>query len=297
MDDYAPSMGAALAFYTLFSLGPLLLLVISAAGLMFGVDAAQGRIVSELGSLIGHEGAVAVQGLLKSASHPERSVIGSLVGIVSLVAGATSIFGELQSDLDRIWRAPTLQQSGGLWSVIRGRLLSLGMVAAIGFLLVVSLVVSAALSAMGNWWAPRFGGWTTVLQVVNQVVSFLIITGLFAAMYRILPRVHVAWPDVWMGSAVTALCFTLGKYAVGAYLGRAGITSGFGAAGSLVVLLVWVYYSSQLFLLGAEFTWIYAHRHGSRAKEGTHAALDGARDTHPTSERGSSREQTTGRRE
>jgi len=141
------------------------------------------------------------------------------------------------------------------------------MVVSIGFLLLVSLVVSAVLSALGTWWASWFGGWATVLQVVNQLVSFGIITALFALMYRILPRASVGWDDVWIGSAATALFFTIGKFAIGAYLGKAGVTSGFGAAGSIVVLLVWVYYSSQLFLLGAEFTWVYAHSHGSHATE------------------------------
>jgi membrane protein len=264
VDDYASSMGAALAYYTLFSLAPLLLLVIAVAGLVFGADAARGHIVSQLSGLIGEEGAVAIQGLLKSASHPGQSVVASLISGVTLIIGATSIFGELQSDLDRIWRAPAATTSG-IWGLLRTRLLSLGLVVSIGFLLLVSLVVSAMLSALGTWWASWFGGWAIVLQVVNQVVSFGITTLLFALMYRILPRVSIGWNDVWIGSVATALFFTLGKFVIGLYLGRAGVTSGFGAAGSIVVLLVWVYYSSQLFLLGAEFTSVYAHHHGSRA--------------------------------
>jgi membrane protein len=259
-------MGAALAYYTMFSLAPLLLLVIAVAGLVFGQEAARGQIVAQLGGLVGKEGAEAIQGLLKSAGHTGNSIIASAIGVVTLLIGATSIFGELQSDLDRIWRAPAAAPGpAGLWGLIRTRLLSLGMVGAIGFLLLVSLVVSAMLSALGNWWGAWFGGWAIVLQIVNQVTSFGIITALFALMYRLLPRVTVGWHDVWIGSAATALLFTIGKYVVGVYLGRAGVTSGFGAAGSLVVLLVWVYYSSQLFLLGAEFTWVYAHRHDSHA--------------------------------
>jgi len=267
MDDYAPSMGAALAYYTMFSLAPLLLLVIAVAGLVFGEEAARGQIVSQLGGVIGVEGAAAVQGLLKSASHPGQSVVASIVSLVTLVIGATSIFAELQSDLDRIWRAPAAEQSSGIKTLLQTRLYSLGLVVSIGFLLLVSLVVSAMLSALGSWWGTWFGGWATVLQVVNQVVSFGIITVLFALMYRILPRVRVGWEDVWIGAAATALLFTLGKFAIGFYLGKAGVTSGFGAAGSIVVLLVWVYYSSQIFLFGAEFTWAYAHSHGSRAAE------------------------------
>jgi len=265
IDDYAPSMGAALAYYTIFSLAPLLIIVIAVAGLWFGADAARGAIVGQLQGLIGPEGATAVQGLLKSASHPATSIVASIVGLVTLIAGATSIFSELQTDLDRIWRAPAVKQKTGVWTLLRARLLTFGMVVAIGFLLLVSLVVSAGLSALGKLWGPYFGAWEVILQTANVVVSFGIITVLFALMYKILPRVHVAWRDVWVGAAVTSLLFTAGKFAIGLYLGKSGVTSGFGAAGSIVVLLVWVYYSSQIFLLGAEFTWVFAHRHGSRA--------------------------------
>jgi membrane protein len=274
LEDYAASMGAALAYYTLFSIAPLLLLVISIAGLVFGADAARGQIVSQLGGLIGEEGAVAIQGLLKSASHPGQSIVTSIVSVATLLVGATSILAELQSDLDRIWRAPAADPSAGVRGVLRIRLLSLGLVVSIGFLLLVSLVVSTALSALGTWWASWFSGWAIVLQVVNQVVSFGIISVLFAMLYRILPSVRVGWSDVWIGALATALMFTVGKFAIGFYLGRAGVTSGFGAAGSLVALLAWVYYSSQLFLFGAEFTWVYAHSRGSRATRVVSGAPD-----------------------
>jgi len=267
LDDYAASMGAALAYYTIFSLAPLLLLVIAVAGLVFGADAAQGHIVSQLRGVIGEEGAVAVQGLLKSASHPGQSVLASIVSVVTLIIGATSVFVELQSALDRIWRAPAVAQGGGVRELLRTRLHSLGLVVSIGFLLLVSLVLSAIITALGTWWGAWFGGWAIVLQIVNQSVSFAVITALFAMMYRILPRVSVGWGDVWIGSAATALLFTVGKFAIGAYLAKAGVSSGFGAAGSIVLLLVWVYYSSQLFLFGAEFTWVYAHSHGTKAAE------------------------------
>ena len=265
MDDYAPSMGAAIAYYTIFSLAPLLLIVIAVAGLIFGADAARGEIVGQLRGLIGDAGAIAVQGLLQSASRPAASAIASLVSVGTLAFGATSIFSELQSDLDRIWRAPTTQGTTGLWVLVRSRLLTFGMILAIGFLLLVSLVVSASLSALGKWWGPYFGAWERVLQAVNFAVSVAMVTVLFALIYKILPRVRVAWHDVWVGAAVTSLLFNIGKLAIGLDLGKSGIASGFGAAGSIVVLLVWVYYSAQIFLLGAEFTWIFAHRHGSRA--------------------------------
>lgn len=274
LDDYAPSMGAALAYYTMFSLAPCLILVIAVAGLVFGADAARGEIVSQLRDLIGEEGAVAVQGLLTSASHPAKSIIASIIAVVTLLLGATSVFAELQSSLDRIWRAPALQQTSGLWALLRQRLLSFGMIVSIGFLLLVSLVVSAALSALGTWSRGFLPGWEVLLQVANLVVSFCITSVLFAMVYRILPRVWVAWRDVWIGAAVTALLFSVGKLAIGLYLGKAGVTSGFGAAGSLVVMLVWVYYSAQVFLLGAEFTWVFAHSHGSRAGETQGAAPD-----------------------
>jgi membrane protein len=266
LDDYAPSMGAALAYYTMFSLAPFLILVIAVAGLVFGADAARGEIVAQLRDLIGEDGAVAVQGLLTSASHPAKSIIASTIAVLTLLLGATSVFAELQSSLDRIWRAPA-QQTSGLWGLLRQRLLSFGLIVSIGFLMLVSLVVSAALSALGTWSGGFFPGWEGLLQVANLVVSFCVTTVLFAMVYRILPRVWVAWDDVWIGAAVTALLFSVGKLAIGLYLGKAGLTSGFGAAGSLVVMLVWVYYSAQVFLLGAEFTWVFAQSHGSRAGE------------------------------
>jgi membrane protein len=268
VDDYAPSMGAALAYYTLFSIAPLLLIVIAIAGFFFGAEAAQGEILTQLRGLIGDEGALAVQGLLKSASQPGHRALATFIGVFTLVLGATTVFSELQSALDRIWRAPALkEQSSGIWTLIRTRLLSLGMVLGIGFLLLVSLVLSAVLSALGKWWGGLFGGWEVLLQLINFVVSFAIITGLFAMIYKILPRVKIDWHDVWIGAAVTALLFTIGKFAIGLYLGKSAVASGFGAAGSFVVLLIWVYYSAQIFLLGAEFTWVYAHQHGSRTAE------------------------------
>jgi membrane protein len=268
MDDYAPSMGAALAYYTLFSLAPVLLIVIAVAGMVFGVEAARGEIVGQLQGLIGTEGATAVQGLLKSASHTGTNLMASAISIITLLVGATTVFSELQSDLDRIWRAPAVKQKSGLWALLRARLLTFGMVLAVGFLLLVSLVISAGLAALAKWGGSYFVGRDVLMQVLNVVVSFGIITMLFALIYKILPRVQINWSDVWIGAGVTALLFTLGKLGIGLYLGMSSVTSGFGAAGSIVVLLVWVYFSAQIFLLGAEFTWVFAHRHGSRAKAG-----------------------------
>ncbi|MGH8718990.1 MAG: YhjD/YihY/BrkB family envelope integrity protein [Burkholderiales bacterium] len=265
--DYAPSMGAALAYYTLFSIAPLLLIVIAVAGFFFGAEAARGEIFAQLQELIGDEGAIAIQGLLASASQPGRGAVAATVGVATLIIGATTVFAELQNDLDRIWRAPVRKNQSGIVALVRTRLLSFGMVLGIGFILLVSLVLSAAISALGQWWGPVFGGWEALLQVINLVVSLAIFTGLFAMIYKILPSVKISWHDVWIGAAATAILFTIGKFLIGLYLGKSGVTSGFGAAGSLVVLLVWVFYSSQIFLLGAEFTRAYAHQRGSRADE------------------------------
>lgn len=263
-DDYAPSMGAAIAYYTTFSLAPLLIIVIAVAGLIFGEEAARGEIVYQLGGLVGEPGAKAVEELLQSASKPETSVLASFLGLITLFIGATSVFAELQSALDRIWRAPAVNQPSTFLLILRSRVLSFGMIGALGFLLLVSLVFGAAISALGKWGESFFPAAPTLLQSLNLIFSFVLTMSLFAIAYRILPRARIAWADVWVGSFVTAALFTLGKYLIGLYIGQAGVSSGFGAAGSFIVILVWVYYSAQIFLLGAEFTWVYAHRHGSK---------------------------------
>jgi len=265
IDDYAPSMGAALAYYTVFSLAPLLLIVIAVAGVVFGQEAVRGEIVNQLAGLMGKESASAVQDLLKSASSPKEGFISSIVGVALLIVGATTVFAELQSALDRIWRVPAPKKASGLWSLLRTRFLSFGMVLGLGFMMLVSLVVGAALSALGNWYGTVFRGWEVVLYCVNVLVSLTMSTTLFAMIYKFMPRARIAWSDVWIGAVVTAVLFEAGKFLIGVYLGKAGVTSGFGAAGSLVVLIVWVYYSAQIFLLGAEFTWVYARAHGSHS--------------------------------
>jgi membrane protein len=260
--DYAPSMGAALSYYTLFSIAPLLLIVIAVAGLVFGADAARGAIFEQLEGLIGAEGAKGVEGLLQAADEPREGIISSIIGVLVLLIGATTVFGELQNALDRIWRAPAREQSSGWWNLIRTRLLSFGMILGIAFLLMVSLVMSAMLAALGKLWT--FEGWEALAHALDMVVSFGLITVLFALIYKMIPRVHVSWHDVWIGAAVTSLLFAVGKFLIGLYIGKSGVASSFGAAGSLVLLIVWVYYSAQIFLFGAEFTWVYAHEFGSR---------------------------------
>ncbi len=261
--DYAPSMGAALAYYTLFSIAPLLLIVIAVAGLVFGEDVARQETFDQLRNLMGEQGATAVQGLLRSVSQPREGIIATIIGIVVMLVGATTVFSELQNSLDRIFRAPPLQYSG-VWHMLRSRLSGLGMILGIGILLMLSLIASAALSVLGAWFAPAFGSWALVGQIANFLISMALITLMFALIYKAMPRVHIRWRDVWIGAAVTALLFTIGKTLLGLYIGKTGFASGYGAAGSLVVMMFWMYYSAQIFLLGAEFSSLYAHTYGSR---------------------------------
>ncbi|MGZ8228902.1 MAG: YihY/virulence factor BrkB family protein [Burkholderiales bacterium] len=262
--DYAPSMGAALSYYTLFSIAPLLLIVIAVAGFFFGADEVRGALFAQLGGLMGDEGAKAIEEMLETANRPREGLFSTISGFAVLLVGATTVFGELQNSLDRIWRAPARDPSSGLLKLIRARLLSFGMILAIAFLLLVSLAASAMLAALGKWWDAWFGAWEILAHILNFAVSFGLVTVLFALIYKIIPRVDVAWHDVWVGAAVTSLLFTIGKFLIGLYLGKSDVASGFGAAGSLVIVMVWVYYSTQIFLVGAEFTWVYAHEYGSR---------------------------------
>jgi len=266
IDDFAPSMGAAIAYYTIFSIAPMLVIAIAVAGMLFGHDAAQGEIVNQIRDIVGTEGAFAIQGLLKSVSQPREGMIAAGISVVTLVIGATAVFSELQSALDRIWRIPVARSKSGLWQLARTRLLSFGLIIGLGFLLIISLVVSAALAALGRWWGGWFEGWQLLLQMLNFVLSFVVFSTLFSMIYKFMPRVTLSWHDVWIGAVATTVLFIIGKYLIGLYLGSTGMTSGFGAAGSFALLLLWIYYSAQIFLLGAEFTWIYANNFGSRAK-------------------------------
>lgn len=264
VEDRAPSMGAALAYYTLFSMAPLLLIAISVAGEVFGIEAARAEILAQLRALLGDEGAAAVAALLQNVQRSGQSTLGTLLGALLLTIGATSVFAELQDALDHIWRVDHRPSGGTLWQVLRARLLSFGLVLGVGFLLMVSLAFSAALSAWGRWWAPVFGSGQAALQWANHGLDFLMTALLFAAIYKWMPRARIDWWDVTLGSALTALLFTLGKALIGWYIGSSGVAAGFGAASAIVALLVWVYASAQVFLFGAEVTWIFAQRHGSR---------------------------------
>lgn len=275
IDDFAPSMGAAISYYTMFSLAPLLVIVIAVAGALFGAEAVQGQIAAQLSGLIGEEGALAVQGLVKNASEPSRGLIAGAISIVVLIVGATTVFAELQSALDRIWHVPDRVKPKGVWSILRARVLSFGLILGLAFLLMVSLIVSAGLAALGSWSTGFFfSGWEALLQGLNGLVSLAILTLLFAMIFKFMPSAPIRWHDVWIGAIVTAVLFEVGKVLIGLYLGKSGVNESFAAAGSLVVLLAWVYYAAQIFLLGAEFTKVYATAHGSVAAAKAQAATD-----------------------
>jgi membrane protein len=231
---------------------------------VFGEEAARGEIFHQLEELLGTSGASAVQGLLESVGQRGDTTLATAFGTVLLFIGATSVFAELQDALDRIWRAPHRAGPPGLWGPIRTRLLSFGMILGIGFLLIVSLAVSAAMAALGRWSDPFGRGWLSVANSVEVGLGVILLTLVFAMIYKTMPRARVAWADVWVGAAVTSLLFMAGKLLIGLYIGRSGISTLFGAAASLVVVLLWVYYSAQIFLFGAEFTWAWCHRFGSR---------------------------------
>jgi membrane protein len=264
IDDGASSMGAAIAFYTLLSMAPLLLIVLTIAGFFFGDEAARGALEQQLAQLVGPDGAQAVQGILGNAGNRAGGLVSLLVGLLTLFIGATTVFAELQTDIDRIWKVQA-PRGAGLLRYLRQRLMSFGVILGVGFLLMVSLVISAIIAALGNLWEQWLVGTEILLQLLNFAVGFAMITALFALIYKLLPSLRIAWSDVWVGAAVTSLLFGIGKFLIGLYIGKAAIASSFGAAGTLVVVIVWVYFSSQIFLLGAEFTYEYARSHGSLA--------------------------------
>nr|WP_218511612.1 YihY/virulence factor BrkB family protein [Variovorax sp. dw_308] len=267
IDDFAPSMGAAISYYTIFSLAPLLVIVIAVAGAIFGRDAAQDQIVAQIGGLVGQDGATAVEAMLRAASDTDKGLVAGIISLVVLLVGATTVFAELQSALDRIWHVPEKEKPSGVWAVLRARVLSFGLILGVAFLLIVSLMVSAGLAAFDTWFGGLMPGWEALMQSLNLLISFGIVTLLFAMIFKLMPTARIAWRDVWIGAGVTALLFELGKLGIGLYLGKSGVTESFAAAGSLVVLVAWVYYAAQIFLLGAEFTKVYADAHGSLAGE------------------------------
>jgi membrane protein len=306
--DKSPRLGAALAYYTVFSLSPLLIIVVAIAGFAFGREAVEGQIVEQIQGLVGKDSAKIVQTMIESARAPGSNIIATIVGIVTLLIGAAGVFNELQDALNTIWRVKpkpgpdvmeiiknylkTVRSSGfshswgqlrllpqTLMPSLRNRFMSFTVVLGVGFLLLVSLVVSAALAALDKF----LGGLLPslhVLQVVNFIVSFGVITALFAMIYKVLPDVEIAWSNVWIGAALTSLLFTIGKFLIGLYLGNSSVASPYGAAGSLVIILIWIYYSAQILFFGAEFTKVYTRRYSSQPvpKENADSITEKARE-------------------
>ena len=264
--DRCPTLAASLALYTVLSLAPLLIVAVAVAGLLFGAEAARGELTRQFDALVGRDGSAAVQAILASANKKGSSIAGAVLGVVVLFFGASGVFVELQDSLNAIWEVKP-KPGSGFFTMVRQRLLSFAMVLGVGFLLLVSLVVSAALSVAGGFFQSHLPGGGYLWSAVNFAVSLGVVTLLFALIFKLVPDAKIAWRDVWVGAAITSLLFALGKALIGLYLGRAAVGSAYGAAGSLVVLVVWVYYSSQILLLGAEFTRVYSDHHGSRAGE------------------------------
>lgn len=260
----ASSMGASLAFYASFSLAPMFVIVIAIAGMVFGEEAARGEVVDQLSGLVGPAGAQAVQGLIEGARNVGQGFLAGIIAVAVLLLAATKAFAELKDSLDVIWSSEPATTSS-LVKLLRGRLLSFGLILTLGFLLLVSLLLSAALVVLQKYWGAWFSDVAWLTEGINSLVSFLVVSTLFAFIYKWLPDAAIAWRDVAVGALVTAGLFTLGKFLIGFYLGNSAIASSFGAAGSLVVILLWIYYSSQIFFFGAEFTRVYADRRGSRS--------------------------------
>jgi membrane protein len=261
--DNALTLGAALAYYTVFSMAPLLVMVIAIAGLVFGRADAQGEIVTQVQGLLGQAGAELIESMIERASEPKSGVLATVISLATMLFGASGVFAQLQGSLNQIWGAETLRRTGVRGQLHR-RVMSFSMILGIGFLLLVSLALTTLLSGLHEAIDRYLTVPTEALSLANFGLSFAVVTALFAMIFKILPDARIEWRDVWLGAGVTALLFTIGKWLIGMYLGRAGVTSVYGAAGSLVLVLLWVYYSSQLLFMGAEFTEVYSRRYGSR---------------------------------
>jgi membrane protein len=271
-EDKASLLAAALAYYTVFSITPLLVIAIAIAGAVFGQDAARGEILQQINGLVGKQGAEAIETALANANQPELGSIASIISVIILLIGASGVFAQLQEALNTVWNVKAKPEKG-IWQFIRKRLLSFGMVLAIGFLLLVSLILSAMLSGISNLDINLLPGFDPLWEIVNFAISFGFISLLFALIYKYLPDVKIRWKDVWVGAIITALLFTIGKYLIGLYLGQGSLGSTYGAAGSLIVFLAWVFYSAQILLFGAEFTQVYARKYGRNIRPNSHAEL------------------------
>jgi membrane protein len=270
IDDNVTRLAGALAYFTLLSLAPLVVLAIAVAGLAVDQDALRGRLGAELGAVVGPSGEVAVRTIVENAKTPSEGVVSSILGIVVLLFGASGVFGELQAALNAIWEVAP-KPGRGIWGTIRDRLFSFAMVMGVAFLLLVSLILSAALAAAGRFFERSLPGGEAVWQLVNFVISFAVVSSLFAVTFKVVPDANVRWRDVWIGAVMTAFLFSVGKFLIGLYLGKSTVASSYGAAGSIVLLVIWVYYSSLILFLGAEFTQVYAKRFGSRIRPSENA--------------------------
>jgi membrane protein len=290
IEDEPFLLASSLSYYTLFSLAPLLVIAIAVAGLVFGREAAQNQIVETIGGMIGPESAKAIQGMIENASNkPKTGMMSTVLGAVALLFGAGGVVGQLQTSLNKIWGVVP-KPGQGVWGLIRQRFISFAMVLAVGFLLLVSLVVTALVTGLSQFMGSLIGGAAFVAHLLDIVVSFAFVTLLFAMIYKFVPDIRIQWKDVWIGAALTSILFTIGKFLIGLYLGSSGATSVYGAAGSLITVLLWVYYSSLIFLLGAEFTQGYASTYGSGIvpaanAESSPAASDRKRQSQPPQKR------------
>ncbi len=275
-EDKVTLLAAALAYYTVFSITPLLVIAIAIAGAVFGQDAARGEIIGQINNLVGEQGAQIIETGLANADQPKISSVASIISVIVLLVGASGVFAQLQEALNTVWDVKAKPKKGkaSIWEFIRKRLLSFGMVLAIGFLLLVSLITSAMLSGIGKLQINLLPGFTPIWQLLNFAISFGFISLLFALIYKYLPDVKIRWRDVWVGATITALFFTIGKFLIGLYLGQGSLGSAYGAAGSLIVFLAWVFYSAQILLFGAEFTQVYARKYGQKIRPDSHAELN-----------------------
>ncbi len=270
--DKVSLLAAALAYYTVFSVTPLLVIAIAIAGAVFGQDTAKNEIVQQINALVGEQGAQVIEIALANANQPQLGSLASIISLIILLVGASGVFAQLQEALNTVWDVKP-KSDRGLGQFLRKRLLSFGMVLAIGFLLLVSLIFSAILSGISNLEINLLPGWVSLLRLLNLAISLGMISLLFALIYKYLPDAKIRWQDVWVGAIITALLFTLGKFLIGLYLGRGSLGSTYGAAGSLIIFLAWVFYSAQILLFGAEFTQVYARKYGRTIRPDRHAEV------------------------
>lgn len=272
VSDKAPRLGAALAYYTIFSIAPLVIISITITGLLFDHARAQEQILGQIQSILGEKGAEAIRAMIEAAQKPVTSTVATALGLLTLLFGAAGVFIQLKDALNTIWNVKP-REGGGLWGFVRNYFLSFSMVLGIGFLLLVSLLLAAGMAAVGEYFKGMFPGFDVLMKIAGMAISFLLVSLLFALMFKFLPDIKVSWHDVWLGAVLTSALFVVGKFALGAYFGKAKIGSAYGAAGSLVLVLLWIYYSAQILFFGAEFTQVYANYCGSRAGDNPDSLL------------------------